>query len=242
MVERVSARTARVAQGGTSAICGTDLHFARGTMPGLKEGHVLGHEAVGEVLAVGDGVRNISVGDRVVVPSTICCGSCSSCRAGYTAQCDIGRPEDLCQQIELSPRRRPSFGRDRCCHAGAWSRDHHGSPSAWGTGTSRIVLSALLRAERRGREAGRRTIVAGTVRHAGEHLGHRVQRIAPRSPAKLEPGPSAGQRGFVIGTGPVSGRARSRVRLRIRSAVVPVRRCRARQAFASLDIRIDGSG
>jgi threonine dehydrogenase-like Zn-dependent dehydrogenase len=76
----------------TSAICGTDLHFVRGTMPGVKEGRILGHEAVGEVVAVGEGVRNFSVGDRVVVPSTICCGSCSYCRAGYTAQCDHANP------------------------------------------------------------------------------------------------------------------------------------------------------
>ncbi|WP_130796567.1 zinc-dependent alcohol dehydrogenase [Streptomyces otsuchiensis] len=72
----------------TSAICGTDLHFIRGTMPGMKEGRVLGHEAVGVVEAVGRGVRNFRPGDRVVVPSTVACGTCSYCRAGYYAQCD----------------------------------------------------------------------------------------------------------------------------------------------------------
>lgn len=77
----------------TSAICGTDLHFVRGTMPGLKEGRILGHEAVGVVEDVGPGVRNFRPGDRVVVPSTVACGTCSYCRAGYYAQCDTANPQ-----------------------------------------------------------------------------------------------------------------------------------------------------
>ena len=76
----------------TSAICGTDLHFVRGTFSGMKEGRILGHEGVGIVEAVGDMVRNLEVGDRVVIPSTIACGSCSYCRAGYYAQCDNANP------------------------------------------------------------------------------------------------------------------------------------------------------
>ncbi|MFC7795588.1 zinc-dependent alcohol dehydrogenase [Streptomyces cinereoruber] len=76
----------------TSAICGTDLHFVRGTMPGMQEGRVLGHEAVGVVEEVGPGVRNLRPGDRVVVPSTVACGVCSYCRAGYYAQCDNANP------------------------------------------------------------------------------------------------------------------------------------------------------
>jgi len=60
-----------------SAICGTDLHLVRGTMGGMREGTVLGHEAVGVVRAVGSGVRNFRPGERVVVGSTIGCGSCS---------------------------------------------------------------------------------------------------------------------------------------------------------------------
>jgi threonine dehydrogenase-like Zn-dependent dehydrogenase len=75
-----------------SAICGTDLHFVRGTMPGTKEGRILGHEGVGVVEEVGDHVRNLSPGDRVVIPSTIACGTCSYCRAGYYAQCDHANP------------------------------------------------------------------------------------------------------------------------------------------------------
>ncbi|MEU5611185.1 zinc-dependent alcohol dehydrogenase [Streptomyces sparsogenes] len=77
----------------TSAICGTDLHFVRGTMTGMREGRILGHEAVGIVEEVGGGVRNFRPGDRVVVPSTVACGVCSYCRAGYHAQCDQANPQ-----------------------------------------------------------------------------------------------------------------------------------------------------
>ncbi len=75
-----------------SAICGTDLHMVRGTFPGMAEGTVLGHEGVGVVEDVGSDVRAFRRGDRVVVPSTINCGTCSYCRAGYTAQCDVANP------------------------------------------------------------------------------------------------------------------------------------------------------
>jgi len=62
-----------------SAICGTDLHMIRGTMAGMKPGTILGHEGVGNR-------------DRVVIPSTIACGNCSYCRAGYYSQCDKANP------------------------------------------------------------------------------------------------------------------------------------------------------
>ncbi|WP_163999632.1 zinc-dependent alcohol dehydrogenase [Pyxidicoccus caerfyrddinensis] len=75
-----------------SAICGTDLHMIRGTMPGMKPGTILGHEGVGYVESLGDDVRNFNVGDRVVICSTIACGNCSYCRAGYYAQCNDANP------------------------------------------------------------------------------------------------------------------------------------------------------
>jgi threonine dehydrogenase-like Zn-dependent dehydrogenase len=75
-----------------SAICGTDLHMIRGTVNGMKPGTILGHEAVGIVEELGRDVRNLKPGDRVVVPSTIACGYCSYCRAGYHSQCDNANP------------------------------------------------------------------------------------------------------------------------------------------------------
>ncbi len=75
-----------------SAICGTDLHMVRGTMPGMKPGTILGHEGVGTVEELGAAVRNLAVGDRVGIPSTIGCGSCVYCRAGYYSQCDNANP------------------------------------------------------------------------------------------------------------------------------------------------------
>jgi threonine dehydrogenase-like Zn-dependent dehydrogenase len=75
-----------------TAICGTDLHFVRGTMPGMKRGTILGHEGVGVIEALGHDVRNLKVGDRVLIPSTIACGTCVYCRAGYFSQCDRANP------------------------------------------------------------------------------------------------------------------------------------------------------
>lgn len=76
----------------SSAICGTDLHMIRGTFTGMKPGTILGHEGIGIVEEIGANVRNLKIGDRVVIPSTIACGSCSYCRSGYHAQCDNANP------------------------------------------------------------------------------------------------------------------------------------------------------
>ncbi len=75
-----------------TAICGTDLHMVRGTLPGMKKGTILGHEGVGIVEEIGSEVRNLEIGDRVIIPSSIACGYCSYCRAGYYSQCDHANP------------------------------------------------------------------------------------------------------------------------------------------------------
>ena len=75
-----------------SAICGTDLHFIRGSMSDMKPGTILGHEGVGVIEEIGEDVRNLQIGDRVVICSTIGCGYCNYCRAGYYAQCSNSNP------------------------------------------------------------------------------------------------------------------------------------------------------
>ncbi len=89
---RILAPTDAIVRITASAICGTDLHFVRGTVSGMQPGTILGHEGVGIVEALGADVRNLQIGDRVVIPSTIACGNCSYCRAGYFAQCDGANP------------------------------------------------------------------------------------------------------------------------------------------------------
>ena len=89
---QIQAPTDAIVRLTASAICGTDLHFVRGTVAGMVPGMILGHEGVGVVEQLGADVRNLSIGDRVVIPSTIACGYCSYCRAGYYAQCDNANP------------------------------------------------------------------------------------------------------------------------------------------------------
>lgn len=89
---RIQAPTDAIVRLTASAICGTDLHFVRGTVGGMQPGTILGHEGVGIVEELGEDVRNLQVGDRVVIPSTIACGNCAYCRAGYFAQCDVANP------------------------------------------------------------------------------------------------------------------------------------------------------
>ncbi len=89
---RIEAPTDAIVRITASAICGTDLHLVRGTLPGMMPGTILGHEGIGLVEEVGADVRNLRPGDRVVVASTIACGSCVYCRAGYFSQCDKANP------------------------------------------------------------------------------------------------------------------------------------------------------
>jgi threonine dehydrogenase-like Zn-dependent dehydrogenase len=70
------------------AICGSDLHLFDGFVPGMERGDILGHEFMGEVMEVGPGNRKLKVGDRVVVPFTICCGECEQCRRGNWSVCE----------------------------------------------------------------------------------------------------------------------------------------------------------
>jgi alcohol dehydrogenase len=71
----------------TTTICGTDLHILGGDVAAVTDGRILGHEAVGTVVAVGDAVKGYAVGDRVLVPAITRCGRCSYCQAGMPSHC-----------------------------------------------------------------------------------------------------------------------------------------------------------
>lgn len=70
-----------------TTICGSDLHILKGDVPEVTDGRILGHEAVGTVEAVGDGVKNVKVGDRVLVSCITACGTCRFCREARYGQC-----------------------------------------------------------------------------------------------------------------------------------------------------------
>ena len=75
-----------------TAICGSDLHLYHGVIPTMKEGDILGHEFMGEVVEVGTEVPNLKKGDRVVVPFCIACGNCFFCQNQMTSLCDNSNP------------------------------------------------------------------------------------------------------------------------------------------------------
>jgi threonine dehydrogenase-like Zn-dependent dehydrogenase len=75
-----------------TAICGSDLHLYNGFIPAMREGDILGHEFMGEVVEVGNQVENLKVGDRVVVPFTISCGVCHFCEQSLWSLCDNSNP------------------------------------------------------------------------------------------------------------------------------------------------------
>ena len=71
------------------AICGSDLHLYDHFMPGMKNGDIMGHESMGEVVEVGaESKGKLKVGDRVVIPFTIICGECDQCKRGNFSVCE----------------------------------------------------------------------------------------------------------------------------------------------------------
>jgi threonine dehydrogenase-like Zn-dependent dehydrogenase len=76
----------------STAICGSDLHLYNGLIPTLEKGDILGHEFMGEVVEVGREVKNLNVGDRVVVPFPIACGNCAACNAQAYSLCENSNP------------------------------------------------------------------------------------------------------------------------------------------------------
>ena len=75
-----------------SSVCGSDLHLVNGWVPTMREGDIIGHEFIGEVVETGSGVNKLKKGDRVVVGSIIGCGECSYCTQGTWSLCDNTNP------------------------------------------------------------------------------------------------------------------------------------------------------
>ncbi|TKA04694.1 glutathione-independent formaldehyde dehydrogenase [Actinacidiphila oryziradicis] len=76
----------------TTNICGSDLHMYEGRTD-METGRVLGHENMGEVIAVGEAVDRVKVGDMVCMPFNIACGFCENCDKGLTAFCLTANPD-----------------------------------------------------------------------------------------------------------------------------------------------------
>ncbi|WP_408897567.1 zinc-dependent alcohol dehydrogenase [Nocardioides sp. R1-1] len=74
------------------AICGSDLHLYHGMMPDTRVGSTFGHEFIGVVDEVGPAVRRLQVGDRVMVPFNVFCGSCWFCERGLYSNCHNVNP------------------------------------------------------------------------------------------------------------------------------------------------------
>ena len=84
-----------------TAICGTDLHLYNGFMPGMRAGDIIGHEFMGDVVAVGKACERVQIGDRVVVMCAIACGRCWFCRHQQHVGCDNTNPTTSQVALEL---------------------------------------------------------------------------------------------------------------------------------------------
>jgi threonine dehydrogenase-like Zn-dependent dehydrogenase len=78
----------------STGLCGSDLHLYDPLTPFMTPGDVVGHEPMGVVREVGDAVTTLQVGDRVVVPFNISCGTCWMCTRGLFSQCETTQNRD----------------------------------------------------------------------------------------------------------------------------------------------------
>ncbi|MBU7584289.1 MAG: glutathione-dependent formaldehyde dehydrogenase [Nostoc sp. TH1S01] len=85
----------------STAICGSDLHIYDGYIPTMQKGDILGHEFMGEVVELGSEVKNVKIGDRVVVPFTISCGNCFFCQRDLWSLCDNSNPNAWMTELQM---------------------------------------------------------------------------------------------------------------------------------------------
>ena len=76
-----------------SCICGSDLHLYHGMVPDTRIGSTFGHEFTGIVEEIGPDVRELKVGDHILVPFNIACGGCHFCRQKLFGNCHESNPE-----------------------------------------------------------------------------------------------------------------------------------------------------
>jgi threonine dehydrogenase-like Zn-dependent dehydrogenase len=93
-----------------TAICGSDLHIYNDLLPTMQSGDVLGHEFMGEVMEVGSANDRLKVGDKVVVPFTISCGNCFSCKKELYSACDRSNPNAEIARLQMGQSPAALFG------------------------------------------------------------------------------------------------------------------------------------
>jgi alcohol dehydrogenase len=91
-----------------TTICGTDLHILKGYVPTVTSGRIIGHEGVGTITALGSGVSQFHVGDRVLISCISSCGKCGNCKKGFYGHCEaedggwvLGNTCDGCQAEQV---------------------------------------------------------------------------------------------------------------------------------------------
>src|ERR1700761_4345702 len=90
---RIEQATDALVQITSTNICGSDLHMYEGRTD-FEQGRAFGHENLGRVIAVGQAVEKIKVGDWVCLPFNVACGHCVNCERGLTNYCLIAQPAE----------------------------------------------------------------------------------------------------------------------------------------------------
>ena len=172
-----------------SSICGSDLHGFREASPRRIPPLIMGHETVGTIASVGDGVPESRIGERVVLKPIVSCGACRWCREGAINHCPTGRlvGRDLtggfAERFAVPGRRRRAvrrgrLGRGRDAHRAARERRARGVA---GRDAGRPRLRDRGRADRRADGEGR-AVVRGVAR--ADHRPGRGPAAPGRGPGR----------------------------------------------------------